>query len=87
MSSSNLDSAGLQTLRSLRMKSTGMGQKKRQKRSRDGGAVTSHPGQRSGSCDVFTGKPLLCLPCQALRESLYLQCELSMSSLPMCARS
>lgn len=46
---------GLQTLRT---KSTGL----RQKKSGEIGAVGRVTGQRTGSSDMSTGKPLLCLP-------------------------
>ena len=81
MSSSNLDSTGLQTLRT---KSTSL----RQKKSRNIGAVSRVTGLRTGSSDVFTGKPLLRLAWQVPHDTLYFQYELNINSaLPVCTTS
>ncbi len=59
----------------LRTKSTGL----RQKKSGEIDAVGRVTGQRTGSSDMSTGKPLLCLLWQVPHDTSYAQSELSIT--------
>ena len=71
-SRASLPSSPQRGLQTLRTKSTGL----RQKKSGDVGAMGRVTGQRTGSSDVSTGKPLLCLLWQAPHDSSYFQSDL-----------
>ncbi len=75
-SRASLPSSPRKGLQSLRTKSTGL----RQKKSGEIGAVGRVTGQRSGSSDMSTGKPLLCLTWRVPHDVSYFQSELSINS-------
>jgi len=83
-SRASLPSSSQRGLQTLRTKSTGL----RQKKSGDIGAVTRVTGQRTGSFELSTGKPLLCLPWRVPHDTLYSLYELRINAaLPVCTES
>ena len=83
-SRASLPSSPQRGLQTLRTKSTGL----RQKKSGGIAAVGGITGQRSGSSEMSTGKPLLCLTWQVPHDTSCFPYELSMdSALPVCTRS
>ena len=83
-SRASLPSSPQRGLQTLRTKSTGLRQNK------DGGigAVGGSTGQRSGSSELSTGKPLLCLTWRVPHDTSCFPYELSIhSALPLCTRS
>ena len=83
-SRASLPSSPQRGLQTLRTKSTGL----RQSKNRDIGAVGGSTGQRSGSSEMSTGKPLLCLTWRVPHDTSCFLYELSINSaLPLCTRS
>lgn len=74
-SRASLQSSPWTGLQTLRTKSTGL----RQKKCGAIGAVRRVTGQRTGSSDMSTGKPLLCLLWQIPHDTSYFQSELSIN--------